>query len=234
MPFMDDFDEVRDKFPTKRLSRPVLLGIACLTAVFAILAALGVATSARGDFMVEYSASSSPAAIEVGESSVSHDEAQDSSSTATKLLVHVVGAVKHPGVYELEADARVNDAVKAAGGLAKDADTRAVNLARSVADGEQVAIPAEGETPQAEKNASSDASEPASNAPEGITADGRVNLNVASQEELESLPGIGAVTARKIIESREIEGPFTSPEDLKRVSGIGDKKYESVSALICV
>ena len=234
MPFIEDVNDVRGKFPAKRLSRPMLLGIACLTAIIAILAALGVATSARGDFMVDSSASSSSAAIEEESKETAVRVSSSSASESAKVCVYVVGAVKHPGVYELGCDARVNDAVKAAGGLAEDADQKAVNLARPVVDGEQVTVPSEGESAVAPDGEAVEGSGGETGATSGVAADGRINLNTASQEELESLPGIGEATARKILASREAEGPFASTEDLMRVPGIGEKKYEAMSGLITV
>ena len=134
------------------------------------------------------------------------------------VVVHVDGAVATPGVYELPAGARAADAVEAAGGLLDGADLTGVNLAAHVADGEKVHIPAEGEEP------------PATAIVSGVTAtgaqDGVVNINTADAAELATLPGVGEATAQAIIEDRERLGPFATPEDIMRVSGIGEKKYE--------
>ena len=233
MPFLDDVECARGKLPTGRLSRPVLLGIASFTVVIAILAALGVASSARGDFVMGNSASSSSAAIEVADESLAPPSASSSELAKAKPCVYVVGAVKHPGVYTVSIGARVTDAVEAAGGFAKGADTVAVNLARPVVDGEQITVPKKGDEGAGEPSgfdAVAQASEPAVTG----ASDGKVNINVASSAELEALPGIGSATAEKIISSRQVEGPFTSPEELKRVSGIGDKKYAAIADLITV
>lgn len=136
------------------------------------------------------------------------------------LVVHVDGMVGMPGVYELAEGARVSDAVAAAGGLAEGADTSSLNLAAPLADGEKVHVPAEGE----EVTASSG----------GASSGGLVNLNNASVEQLDELPGVGEATARAIIEDREANGPFTTPEDLMRVSGIGEKKFAKLEGMICV
>ena len=134
------------------------------------------------------------------------------------VVVHVDGAVATPGVYELPAGARAADAVEAAGGLLDGADLTGVNLAAHILDGAKVPIPAEGEEP------------PASASVSGATAaaiqDGVVNINTADAAELATLPGVGEATAQAIIEDRERLGPFASPEDIMRVSGIGEKKYE--------
>ena len=234
MPFLDDVECARDKLPTGRLSRPVLLGIASFAVVIAILAALGVASSARGDFVMGNSASSSSAAIEA----VTEPQAQAGSSVSdvekASPCVYVVGAVKHPGVYTVPAGARVTDAIEAAGGFAKGADAISVNLARPVVDGEQITVPKKGEGVSKEA-ASADTQLVQVDGPAPIgSSDGKVNINTASASELESLPGIGAATAEKIISSRQSEGPFTAPEELKRVSGIGDKKYAAIADLITV
>lgn len=138
------------------------------------------------------------------------------------LLVHVDGAVAVPGVYELSDGDRVKDAVEAAGGLAEGADTSGMNLAARVADGDKVYVPLEGEeTPDADAGGSG-------------TREPLVNINTATEEELDELPGVGESTARAIVEDRERNGPFALPEDLMRVSGIGEKKFERLEAMICV
>ncbi len=141
------------------------------------------------------------------------------------VVVHVDGAVGAPGVYALGGEPRVNDAIVAAGGLAEGADTSGINLAARLSDGEKVHVPLVGEVPQA-------SSEPASGEPGG--SDGPVNLNTATVEELDELPGVGEATALAIVEDRERNGPFSSPEDLMRVSGIGEKKFEKLEGLVCV
>lgn len=144
------------------------------------------------------------------------------------LVVHVDGAVAAPGVYVLSGEPRVNDAILAAGGLTAEADTTGINLAAALADGEKVHVPAAGE-----------ASAPATSAtgPGAGVSGGEpavVNINTAGVEDLDSLPGVGEATARAIIEDRERNGPFAAPEDLMRVSGIGEKKFEKLAGRICV
>lgn len=158
---------------------------------------------------------------DAGEKDVAADEPPET------VLVHVDGAVAAPGVYELPAGSRVNDAVLAAGGLAAGADTSGVNLAAPVSDGEKVRVPLEGEDV-----APAVGEVTAGEGDEGDPAP--VNLNTAGVEELDELPGVGEATARAIIEDREENGPFTSPEDLMRVSGIGEKKFARLEGLICV
>ncbi|WP_417331652.1 helix-hairpin-helix domain-containing protein [Gordonibacter urolithinfaciens] len=145
------------------------------------------------------------------------------------LRVHVGGAVAAPGVYDLAEGARVLDAVEAAGGFAEGAARDALNLARTVSDGEQVVVPNEADI-AAQEAASAGAG---ASAPAG-SASGKVNINTASATQLDTLPGVGASTAEKIVADREANGPFKTVEDLKRVSGIGDKKFAALADAICV
>lgn len=175
----------------------------------------------------------------VGNPAPSGPPPEDTSLPEAPLLcVHVDGAVKSPGVFYLEAGSRIIDAIDAAGGFTKKASTAAVNLASSLEDGQQVFIPTQDEAPApAVPSASSSGGGSASAAAGGgssTTSSGLVNINQASAEELVTLSGIGEATAAKIIADREANGPFQTIEDIKRVSGIGDKKFESLRDFICV
>lgn len=133
-----------------------------------------------------------------------------------ELYVHVLGAVEKPGLYVLDLEARVVDAVAAAGGTTTDADLTAVNLARVVDDGEQIVVPVAGAT---------------SDAPGGVAlppGDDRVDLNTADQAALETLPRIGPALAERIIAWREENGRFASVDDLLAVPGIGEKLLAGV------
>ena len=141
--------------------------------------------------------------------------------------VHVSGAVQSPGVVTLPAGARVHDAIAAVGGLATEADAGALNLARIVVDGEQIHVPAVGE----HETPGGPAPEPGGG---GVTSDGRIDLNRATQEELESLPGIGPAKAAAIITHRETEGPFAVPGDLRAVPGIGERTFQQLAELVTV
>ncbi len=149
---------------------------------------------------------------------------------AREIIVHVAGGVKNTGVYNLQEGSRVIDAVEAAGGFKEEAVSDAVNLAAGLQDGQQVYIPVEGEEHLPVKGAA------------GITdvtgIDSghaqRININTASQGDLETLPGIGPTRAQAIIQERERGGPFQSVEDITRVSGIGDKTLESIRDLITI
>jgi competence protein ComEA len=150
-----------------------------------------------------------------------------------EIRVQVAGAVATPGVYRLAPGDRVEDAVRAAGGFAPDADTARVNLAQRVRDEQRLEIPASGQAPAGEGPAGPPGALPPSGTG-GVTPAGgpgwsrsgdrpndRVNVNTASTAELESLPGIGPVTARRIVDYRETRGPIRSLEQL-REAGISE------------
>lgn len=146
----------------------------------------------------------------------------DAGSTVT---VHVAGAVVAPGVLELPASARVVDAVEAAGGATIVADLAALNLARTLNDGERIEVPVRGR--QGEGSAS-----PVQGAGGAFDAQGRLDLNRATAAELETLPGIGPVLAQRILEHREANGPFPSTGALREVPGIGERSFQRLAELV--
>ncbi|MHB1018200.1 MAG: ComEA family DNA-binding protein [Coriobacteriia bacterium] len=170
---------------------------------------------------------------EAGEAEV--DGSAETTEVAPAVaVVHVAGAVLCPGVYSLPVGARVSDAVAAAGGALGSAAPDAVNLARIVADGERIYIPTQEEAegaPGEVGTAGSWSGEPTAG---GVSADGTIDVNRATAAELEELPGVGPATAQKIIDDRETNGPFTKPEDLMRVPGIGAKKFEAMREQVSV
>jgi len=127
-------------------------------------------------------------------------------------------------VYELPAGSIVKDAIEAAGGATSEADLDRINLALSLADGQHIYVPRLGE----DNPPVSPPTEP-SNA-SGVTAEGKININIASQSELETLPGIGPSKAQGIIENR----PYEAIEDIKRVPGIGEATFQQIKDLITV
>lgn len=149
------------------------------------------------------------------------------------IAVYVSGAVESPGVYEIAEGSRVRDAIEAAGGMTFDAASGAVNLARKVSDGEQVAVPTQEQADSGLPVSKADASA-ASAAGVSSGSAGLVNINTAGVEELDSLPGVGPATAQAIVDERKENGLFTSAEDIQRVSGIGEKKFEKLKGSICV
>lgn len=151
-----------------------------------------------------------PAAFESVESSAPLEQA-DATEPSREIAVHVDGAVAHPDIYYLKEGARVADALERAGVL-ESADLFGVNLARVLADGQKVHVPVVGEARDS----------------------GLIDLNRAGFAELTSLPGIGKVTAERIIRYREEVAPFYVLEDLLRIEGFGDKKLDAIRDLVCV
>jgi competence protein ComEA len=150
-----------------------------------------------------------------------------SSTTITSLIVvYVAGAVATPGVYTLDGAARVTDAVSAAGGAALDADLGVVNLAAFVVDGERIYVPKVGETVPAVVG----------NAPAvtDTTPAGPINVNSATAEQLDVLPGVGPTTAAAIVAHRDQHGPFQTVEQLGDVRGIGPVKLDALRGLVTV
>jgi len=147
-----------------------------------------------------------------------------SAAPANTIVVDVVGAVRKPGVYDFAQGARVVDAVRQAGGFLPDAEPQAINLARPLVDGEQIVVPKKGETPAGPATGGGAAQQPG----------GKVNINNASVSDFDGLPGIGPVLAQKIVDYRDQHGPFHSVQDLMKVSGIGQKKFDSLKDLITV
>lgn len=150
--------------------------------------------------------------------------------TPGPLTIHVTGAVVSPGVYQLPRSGRVETAIQAAGGLLAQADVGNINLAAPVEDGSQVDVPFI-PTPTPTIDPTVVLVLPTA-ARSGPTIFNKVNINTASQEELESLPGIGPALATQIIAYRDANGPFKKIEDLVDVPGIGPKTYEKVKDLI--
>ena len=139
-------------------------------------------------------------------------------SSSFSMMVHVVGEVNAPGMYELEADSRVIDAVMAAGGLTANAAECAVNLARTINDGEQLTIP--------------DLSQGCSPSRGGSVTESPLSLNSATAEQFDSIPGIGPTLADRIIQYRDAQGGFASVDQLNDVAGIGDKLFAGIKDLV--
>ena len=170
-----------------------------------------------------------------------------------KIIVHVSGAVNKEGIVELEENSRISDAIDKAEGLKENADTKNINLAFKLEDGMKIYIPTIGESrEQNEQNGQSQnetlmdetskyvtsssgvVQEEQTNGQSEQKKNEKININTATQTELETLPGIGPSTSLKIVNYREENGKFKSIEEIKEVSGIGDAKYENIKELICV
>lgn len=191
-----------------------------------------------------------------GASSGASGSAGAAGGSTSPMTVHVVGEVKKPAVVQLSPGARVVDAVEAAGGLTKDAVTERINLAQPVTDGQQVLIPNEktaaelhaaggqaGLSPGAQAGNTSPgvptdgtvgSGSEGSSTTDGAASGGLINLNTATAADLEELPRVGPVLAQRIVDFRTEHGPFTVPEQLDDVSGIGPAMLEALLPLVSV
>lgn len=140
------------------------------------------------------------------------------------VLVYVCGAVQKSGVYKLTQRSRIIDAISAAGGPAADADLARLNLAKPISDGEKIYVLRVGESRSGEEAPDSSIEQ----------ADEKINLNTASVEELDKLPGIGKTIAGRIITYREKHGGFKDIEELREVEGIGPKKFEDIKDQVTI
>ncbi|HEY4226300.1 MAG TPA: helix-hairpin-helix domain-containing protein [Pseudolysinimonas sp.] len=183
----------------------VLVGLACAVFVTAI---------------TPHGASSVVAPSAVPSSSASGRPGVGDGSHGAVIYVHILGQVNVPGLYALRDGDRAVDVVAAAGGLTASADPAALNLARFLSDGEQIIVPAVGE------------SVPASGAGGGTALPGKVNINTADEPTLETLPRVGPAMAARILAWRAANGRFTAVEDLMSVSGIGEKTFEGLKDLV--
>jgi len=149
--------------------------------------------------------------------------------TVVSLVVDVRGAVAKPGVYRFTAGSRLQDALAQAGDLLPNADTRNLNLARKLIDGEQIYIFTVGEATAAPPPNNGGRTAAATRTPMGV-----ININSATLEELDALPGIGPAIAQRIVDYRDQNGAFEQIDDLKKVRGIGDALFAQIKDLITV
>jgi competence protein ComEA len=193
----------------RRVTRPQLAVYVAAAVALALIGARYLHDSARGSQV----ASAPAPAVRLDRAS------------GGRVVVDVAGAVRRPGVYRLEAGARVDDAVRRAGGAAPRADLASINLAAKLEDGKQVLVPVRAPPGDAASGA------PGSTA----AAPGRpVNLNTATLEQLDTLAGVGPATAQKILDYREQHGGFSSVEELDRVPGIGPGRLAALRDLVRV
>jgi len=144
--------------------------------------------------------------------------------TRPEVVVHVVGAVRRPGLYRLAQGKRIADAVARAGGPTRRADESAVNLAAPLADGQQVVVPARPPPTSAAAGTGPAGGETAPGGP--------VHLNTATLDQLDALPGVGPVTAQKILDYRQAHGAFSSVDELDAIAGIGPARLESLREVV--
>ena len=149
------------------------------------------------------------------------------------LVVYVSGAVARPDIYTMPVGSRVRDAIQAAGGLSSQADPQSLNLAAFLEDGMKIQVAQIVKTPIAPGAMTGTSNSSATGLSQGVVSR-LVNINTASQQELDTLPEIGPALAQRIIAYRTAKGPFTKIEDIQNVSGIGAVTFEKIKDLIIV
>ena len=203
------------------VSRPQLVSYAVIVVAVLVLGGRWLATRGGGEPAAATArVAKEPAPVEVEE------------RAPPRVLVHVAGAVRRPGVYRLPGDARVRDAVQRAGGAGNGGDPNAINLAAVLQDGAQVIVPHRAPAVDgtvAAPGAAAAAGDGAAAAPAAP-----VNLNTATSEELQTLDGVGPATAAAILDYRTQQGGFRSVEDLDQVPGIGPKTMEALRDSVTV
>lgn len=150
------------------------------------------------------------------------------------VIIHITGAVKSPGVYQLKSTDRVVDALKIAGGATEEGNLDAVNLAALLKDGQKIIIPYKISKISEAENNENLYKNIEGMYPSSATTSGKININTDNSSTLQTLPGIGPVLSERIIEYRNQNGLFGIIDDIKDVSGIGEKKFEGIKDLICV
>ena len=162
------------------------------------------------------------------QTSIQSDESTD------VIIVDVAGEVENPSVIELPTESRINDAIQAAGGLTAQADTSQINRAAILSDGEKIFIPTKPTPPNTTNLPTTGAGSSNGETDVGNPTNSLININYASAAELQEVPGIGPVTSAKIIQYRLDHGQFRKLDEIKKVSGIGDKTYEKMKPFICI
>lgn len=224
---------VQDRLPGPlqgriRIGAPHLAALALLVAgVMAALAWTSVRSSDPGDLVPARSLTTPAAEVPLATpvAAPGGDTSPTAPAAAPEVVVDVAGKVRRPGIVQLPSGSRVVDAVEAAGGTRRGVDLSALNLARVLVDGEQVVVG----VPAPAGVAASAASAPRAGAPGAL-----VNINTASQSELETLPGIGPVTAQAILQWRADNGAFSTVDELMEVSGIGEATLADVAPFVTV
>jgi competence protein ComEA len=195
-----------------------------------VLAVLGIAAASAA---VRSASSSGAATIPLaGSPSTGTSTSEPAAAETADIYVHVLGAVADPGLYSVASDARVVDAVAAAGGFSDAADPASINLARTVTDGEQLVVLEEGQVPVEPAGGGGAAASDGSGAAAPAAPGTPLSLNTATTQQLESLPRIGPALAERIIAWRTENGPFRLVDELLDVPGIGDAILAGLDGLV--
>lgn len=153
---------------------------------------------------------------------------------SNKIIIYITGAVKNEGIYEIEENSRIADSIEIAGGLTTEANISNINLAYILEDGMKIYIPKKNENTNSIKDETNTyiSKENSNTESSQKQINNKININTATQSELETLPGIGPSIALNIINYRKEKGKFNSIEDIKKVNGIGENKYNNIKELI--
>ena len=184
--------------------------------------------------------SNTPASAQSNNASQSFPSTTVTTIKSSKIKVYITGEIQKPGVYEMENNSRLTDLFQLAGNITINADLNQCNLASFIVDGMKIVVPAKGETQTtcgqtpSQGQTSTGESSVLNNTGGSATTGGLINLNSASQSELESLPGVGPSYAKSILDYRSTKGGFKSINDLKNVKGIGDKRFEDLKDLVTI
>lgn len=169
------------------------------------------------------------------ENSAEGDEVQQPDTGQTEMIrIYICGEVTSPGVYELPAGSRIEDAVQAAGGMTETAAPTWLNLAEPITDGQKIEVPSEEKAQKWEEAGLGTGTDMGSDGTSGIQSSEKVNLNRATAQELMTLPGIGESKAGEIIRYREAHGAFSKPEDLMKIPGIKEGVFHKIQDQITV
>jgi competence protein ComEA len=188
----------------------------------------GAASAPSGGSAHRVAASATAASGAAGSGGTAGSAGTARASPVAALVVDVVGKVRHPGIWRLPAGSRVADALKAAGGALPGVDLAALNLARKITDGEQIAVAVPGASASTPVSAGVPGTDP------GNTATTPVDLNAATAAQLDTLPGVGPVLAQNILTWRAAHGRFDSIDQLREVSGIGPSKFALLRPLVTI
>lgn len=230
--------------PTRRLLVYIIAGlVVLLVGAFGLLSLRGGSDDADGSLVIQTGDSQDAVAVTDSPAGVADRPSPPGSSTTSttqppRIWVQVTGAVRRPGVYQVPADARAFQAIMEAGGFSEDADQQAVALAAQLSDGCRIEVPRDGESASGEVRSPVQSSAGITQQVSGGSPDagggsaGVVNLNSATLEQLDTLPGIGPSLAQQIISYRETHGPFTSVDQLNEVPGIGPARLEQLRPLV--
>ena len=206
--------------------------------IIAIIVAIGIIgfiynkTQAKDDINLEND-------ILISNNNMTTEDKYQNRDEESLVVIHITGSVKNPGIVKLKEGSRIEDAIEAAGGLTENADITKVNLAYILEDGTKIRIPSsEDEEIGDEEIINNEIGENVvineTNETSSSKNKSSININKASEAELQTLPGIGASLANRIIEYRKQNGKFSSIEDIKNVNGIGESKYSNIKDLITV